>query len=359
MRRVVPRAGRAGSPAPIREGCGRGSSHRAVPGRPNGSETSAPETRRRGATEDVEGSPRRRPRPRARPRRPDATHRERGRRLAGESTPLRLAGHASAARPPRPPTLARFAGTSELGLHRVGHPFSDADRALAREEDQADADAHRRLDRLQPEPEREAVSRHAVVASGIATRPAPVRCSRARGEDRRDVDHQQQTPAAAAPRGCRTRASRLHREATGRSAEDTEKSAAPLRPVRITGGRRRPVSSSIRTARAVRKTGLRARGVRRGASWRSAKPTTTRAKARHRPVGMFAVSSTSRQRQRGEEVEEPVREDRAEQAARRPSLGIRRSSTATRASSPIRPGEHVREQADRERREHEVNGGCG
>ena len=57
--------------------------------------------------------------------------------------------------------------------------------------------------------------------------------------------------------------------------------------------------------------------------------------------GSFAVKQhPDDERERGEEVEQPVREDRADQ--RRPdrpaARGIRRASTATRASSPTRPG---------------------
>ena len=63
----------------------------------------------------------------------------------------------------------------------------------------------------------------------------------------------------------------------------------------------------------------------------------------------------------GEEVEHAVREDRPDE--RRPGPprpGSRRASTATRASSPTRPGSTTfANRPDRERREHERNRGCG
>src|SRR5262249_58205895 len=68
------------------------------------------------------------------------------------TTPFRLAGHASAR------TLVFLGSGLEL-LRLLRHLAQRRDReALAGEEDEPDADADRRLDRLQPDPEREALA---------------------------------------------------------------------------------------------------------------------------------------------------------------------------------------------------------
>src|SRR5437868_2141445 len=69
-----------------------------------------------------------------------------------ETTPLRLAGHASAR------TLVLLGGGLHLG-RILRHLAQHRDRqALACEEDEPDPDADRRLDRLQPDREREALA---------------------------------------------------------------------------------------------------------------------------------------------------------------------------------------------------------
>src|SRR5262245_24714745 len=69
-----------------------------------------------------------------------------------ETTPLRLAGHASAR------TLVFLGSGLQLG-RLLRHLAQRRDRqALAGEEDEPHADAHRRLDRLQPDPEGEALA---------------------------------------------------------------------------------------------------------------------------------------------------------------------------------------------------------
>ena len=190
------------------------SSQRAVTGRPSGSDAGASATRRRASAPARRPCPRRRRRPAARrtsSRRLAARPRPaRPRRRRGERTPLRLAGHASARRPRLQCLLdGRLVELRVAG--RLGHPLERGVReALARQEDEADADAHRRLDRLQPEPEREAARvGHAVLPQRERDRrldeadvPRPER------EDDRDVhQHQHEPRGRRAARRCRTPAS--------------------------------------------------------------------------------------------------------------------------------------------------------
>src|SRR5262249_17000935 len=87
------------------------------------------------------------------------------------TTPFRLAGHASAR------TLVFLGSGLEL-LRLLRHLAQRRDReALAGEEDEPDADADRRLDRLQPDPEREAL------AVGNAVRARRQRDRRLEGAD--------------------------------------------------------------------------------------------------------------------------------------------------------------------------------
>src|SRR4051794_25187220 len=146
---------RSGSPSAAAESTTAGPSartgQRATIGRPSGSETiascaSPPITSAVPSPPSATGSATASAPPRSSPSASSAAA------STAETTPLRLAGHASAR------TLVLLGGGLHLG-RILRHLAQHRDRqALACEEDEPDPDADRRLDRLQPDREREALA---------------------------------------------------------------------------------------------------------------------------------------------------------------------------------------------------------
>ena len=242
------------------------------------------------------------------------------------------------------------------------HPLQRGVREpLAREEDEADADADRRLDRLQADPEREAARvGHAVLLQRQRDRrldeadvPRPER------EDDRDVHQHQHEP------GGRERlvdAERPHRRP---DREELEQPAEVLvrrrrqRPATARASRRGPCAPNSSSMRTVPSSSS-------GSPVVALRAHTTANVSRPKPItnaiamlviaqcGSFAVKQhPDDERQRGEEVEQPVREDRADQ--RRPdALPLRHPPREHGDARQLAgaAGQHdVREQADAERRE--------
>ena len=234
--------------------------------------------------------------------------------------------------------------------HRVGQP-------LAREEEQTEADADRRLDRRQADAEREAVPVGDPVReereSDGGLQEADV--SRPEREDRGHVHQQEDEP------GRGERLLDLECPHRGPHGEELERPAESLEAERNRRGERRahdPESltghqddASYRAEMSDRPCAPRASRARHRDREERRPQHHDRAETRDRPAGIRAVPSTKRisstTAMRSKTRCATTEPTSVPQASPR-GCETRRVSTPTRASSPTRPGSRVREEPDRE-----------
>ena len=254
------RAARARPPAPTRRPPSgpAASSQRAVTGRPSGSDAGAS----RHSPPSVRASTSAVPSPpsatgsssHSQPSTRRTPSAERGRGLDRREDAFEASRTCERAQARASSACSTAASSSSASPARVRHPLERGVREpLAREEDEADADADRRLDRLQADPEREAARvGHAVLPQRQRDRrldeadvPGPER------EDRRDVhQHEHEAGGRRAARRC------SNARIVAQTANELEQPAEVLvdrrgqRPAAARASRRaraRASSSSMRT----------------------------------------------------------------------------------------------------------------
>ena len=178
---------------------------------------------------------------------------QRGRRVGRAEDALeasRARERASRAASRRSDRRLLASGHSRLG--HLGHLAQHREREpLAAEEDQPDADADRRLDRLQPDPERERPSRRARRTGRAAARSPPGRARRSRARagrsSRRSSAPARGRPPAAA-RGCRTPRIAVQTAKSWQSQPRHWKKIAPSRRAAARASRRARSAPSSRRA---------------------------------------------------------------------------------------------------------------
>ena len=325
---------------------------RAVTGRPSGSDRPllplAAERPREHARPCLRRRRRRAARRTSTPSTRAALRRARPRRRRGERTPLRLAGHASA----RIGSCLLLGASSASASRRLRASARSVayERPSRARKIEPDADADRRLDRLQADPEREAARVGDAVLHEREARPPPGAGRRSRARAGRS-SRRSSAPARGRPRRAAGDAERPHRRPDGEAAGRASRANWNAAAVAAGDGRAhdrepvaRPNEQHADAAELVRRSRLLApRGTTREREQRRSRSRARSPMLVSAQCGSFAVSSTqTTSATTGKRSNMPVRERPSRPASpRRPAAracaGAARRRARARRRGPAAP----------------------